>query len=300
MRIALLSRKRVLYSTKRLIEECKAAGVEPVVFNPLKCEIVLGIDRQFLFYNKKKFPHIDVVIPRIGGSITQFGLAVLRQIIHQGIPSVSDPQGIECARDKFHALQVLAQSGIPVPRTIMVRDPKTIDLAIDRVGGVPVIAKLLRGTQGLGVIILDSKQAAQSTVEALWKIGRNILIQQYIIESRGVDIRAIVVGGKLIASYKRIAVTGEFRSNMHQGSVGEPIKLSKNQQDLAIHTAQVLNLGVAGIDMMESVEGMKILEVNVSPGFEGVEKVTGVNVAKFIVDYALQCAHNRNSEGDSP
>ncbi len=156
----------------------------------------------------------------------------------------------------------------------------------------------MRGTQGLGVIILDSKQAAQSTVEALWKIGRNILIQQYIIESRGVDIRAIVVGRKSIASYKRRAVAGEFRSNMHQGNVDEPFELSKNQQELVIHTAQVLNLGVAGIDMIESVDGMKILEVNVSLGFEGMEKVTGINVAKFIVDYALQCARKRNSEKD--
>ncbi len=299
MRCAILSRKRHLYSTKRLVEGCKNAGIDPVVINPLKCGIVVGIENNQLFYNKRKFPAVDVVIPRIGGSITGYGLTVLRQLVNLGIPSVSSPLGIEHARDKFRTLQLLAQSGIPVPKSIMVRNPKDIDRAIRKVGGVPVIVKFIRGTQGIGVIILDSDQSAKSTVEALWKMGRNILIQQYIIESRGVDIRAIVVNGSIVASYKRIAAAGEFRSNIHQGSLGERVDLSHEHQELTVNAAKALGLGVAGIDMIESVDGMKILEVNVSPGLEGVEKVTGINVAQAVIEYAAACARSNNQPGDS-
>ena len=294
MRIAILSRKRSLYSTKRLVEESKKLDAEPLVLNPLKCDIIVGKKGQFLYYHKKKLKKVDVVIPRIGSSVTRYGLTVLRQFIDMGIPSVSDPDGIARARDKFQSLQILSKSGLLIPETIMVRNPANISKAIDRVGGVPVIIKLIRGTQGVGVLVLESKQAAASTVEALWRMGRHILIQQYIIESRGMDIRAVVVNGEVVASFRRIARFGEFRSNIHKGAIGEPVRLTQQQKKVAVKAAKILNLGVAGVDLLESAQGLMVLEVNASPGFEGIEKVTGVNVGRPIVEFARGLAFNNN------
>jgi ribosomal protein S6--L-glutamate ligase len=288
MKAAILSQKRTLYSTRRLIEECKARGIEPVVLNPLRCDILVSNNGHSLFYNKKRLNAVDVVIPRIGSSITHYGLSVLRYFSEMGIPSVAEWGSIAVARDKFHSLQVLSAAGVQVPATIMIRNPANISKAIDRIGGVPVIVKLIRGTQGIGVIILESKQSATSAVEALWQMGRHILIQEYIIESRGVDIRAIVVDGKVVASCRRFARLGEFRSNIHQGAVGELVELHPEYREIAERAAHILNLGVAGIDMVESVKGIMILEVNASPGFEGIEKITHINVAGAIIDYAKQ------------
>lgn len=290
MRIAILSRKRSLYTTRRLIEECKDQNLEPLVLNPLKCDIIVGKDNHYLYYNKKKQKKIDVVIPRFGFSITQYGNSILRRFADLGVPSVANPDAIAVARDKFHSLQVLSHAGIKVPATIMVRDPANISKAIDRVGGVPVIIKLIRGTQGVGVIILESKQSAESTVDALWRLGRHMLIQQYIIESRGTDVRVIVVDGEVVTGYKRIAKYGEFRSNIHKGAVGEPIELSKEHREIARKSANTLKLGVAGVDILESVQGLMVLEVNASPGIEGIEKATGINVGKKIVAYAKKLA----------
>ena len=295
MRVAILSRKRSLYSTKRLVEECKKQELEPVVLNPLKCDIIIGKKDHFLYYHKKKLGNVDVVIPRIGSSITQYGISVLKRFLDMGVPSVADPEGIANARDKFQALRILSQSGLLVPPTIMVRNPANISKAIDRVGGVPVIIKLIRGTQGVGVIILETKQAAASTVEALWRMGRHILIQQYIIESRGTDIRVMVVDGKVIASCRRIARFGEFRSNIHQGAVGEPIELTLEQREVAEKAAKIFNIGVAGVDMLESAKGLMVLEVNASPGFEGMENITGTNVGKPIIEYAKRLALQKNN-----
>lgn len=295
MRVAILSRKRSLYSTKRLVEECKKQELEPVVLNPLKCDIIIGKKDHFLYYHKKKLGNVDVVIPRIGSSITQYGISVLKRFLDMGVSSVADPEGIANARDKFQALRILSQSGLLVPPTIMVRNPANISKAIDRVGGVPVIIKLIRGTQGVGVIILESKQAAASTVEALWRMGRHILIQQYIIESRGTDIRVMVVDGKVVASCRRIARFGEFRSNIHQGAVGEPVELSPEQREVAEKAAKIFNLGVAGVDMLESAKGLMVLEVNASPGFEGMENITGVNVGKPIIEYAKRLVLQKNN-----
>ena len=290
MRVAILSRKRSLYTTRRIIEECKDQNIEPVVLNPLKCDIIVGKDNHNLYYNKKKQKKVDAVIPRFGFSITHYGNSILRRFADMGVPSVASPDAIAIARDKFHSLQVLSQAGIKVPATIMVRNPANISKAIDRVGGVPVIIKLIRGTQGVGVIILESKQAAESTVDALWRLGRHMLIQQYIIESRGTDVRVIVVDGEVVAGYKRIARHGEFRSNIHKGSVGEPIDLSYEHKEMAKKSAYVLNLGVAGVDIIESVKGLMVLEVNASPGIEGIEKATRINVGRRIVEYAKKLA----------
>ena len=290
MKAAILSQKRSLYSTKRLVEECKVRDIEPLVLNPLRCDVLISSRERTLFYNKNRLPHIDVVIPRIGSSITQYGLSVLRHFTESGVPSVAGWESIAAARDKFHSLQVLSAGGICVPATIMVRNPANISKAIDRVGGVPVVAKLIRGTQGIGVIILESKQSAASALDAFWQMGRHILIQEYIIESRGIDIRTIVVDGRVVASCRRYAKMGEFRSNIHQGAVGEPIDLPPEQQEIAVRAANILRIGAAGIDMVESVKGTMLLEVNASPGFEGIEKITGINVAGAIVDYARRLA----------
>lgn len=296
MKIAILSRKRSLYSTRRLIEEAKIRNFETKVWDPLKCDIIVGKVNHFLYYNKKKVAKVDAVIPRIGSSITHYGLTVLRRFIDLGIPSVAHPDSIAKARDKFHSLQILSQSGVLVPPTIMVRNPANISKAIDRVGGVPVIIKLIRGTQGVGVIILETKQSAESTVEALWRMGRHMLIQKYIIESKGVDVRVIIVDGEVVAGYKRIARYGEFRSNIHRGAIGEPVKLSTIQKEIARKSASVLNLAVAGVDLLESVQGTMVLEVNASPGLEGIEKATGVNVAEKIIRFTekLSIEHKKD------
>ena len=290
MRIAILSRKRSLYTTRRLIEECKEQDVEPVVLNPLKCDIFVGKDNHYLYYNKKKQRRVDAVIPRFGFSITHYGNSILRWFVDSGVPSVANPDAIAVARDKFHSLQVLSQAGIMVPASIMVRNPANISKAIDRVGGVPVIIKLIRGTQGVGVIILESKQSAESTVDAFWRLGRHMLIQQYIIESRGTDVRVIIVDGEVVAGYKRVAKYGEFRSNIHKGAIGEPIELSDEHREIAKKSAIVLGLGVAGVDILESAQGLMVLEVNASPGIEGIEKATQINVGEKIVAYAKKLA----------
>ncbi|MCP4724454.1 MAG: RimK family alpha-L-glutamate ligase, partial [bacterium] len=213
---------------------------------------------------------------------------VLRQLVYMGIPSTSAPLGISIARDKFRCLQVLTKSGINVPRSILVRNPINIEKVIKRVGGVPVLIKLLRGTQGVGVIYIDSLQAASSTLETLWSMGKQLLIQEFIVESRGTDIRSVVVDGKVVASFRRVAKLGEFRSNIHKGAIGEPIELTEDQEDIAIRSAQALDLGVAGIDMLESAEGLKVIEVNASPGLQGIEKASKVNVAEAVVDFAVK------------
>lgn len=294
MRIAIMSRKRTLYSTKRLIEEVKAKNIDPALLNPLKCDIITGKEGHFIYYHKKKLLNVDIVIPRIGASITKYGLNVLRQFIEMGIPSVSSPESIAIARDKFHCLVTIDKAGIKIPQTMMVRKPENISKAIDRVGGVPVVIKLIRGTQGAGVILIESKSAATSTIDALWSLGQHIIIQEFIVESRGTDIRCIVVDGKVVACCRRIAKYDEFRSNFHKGGAIEPVELTIEQEQSAIKAAKALNIGVAGIDMLESVEGTKVIEVNASPGFEGIEAATGVNVAKAIIDYAVKLVESRN------
>jgi len=290
MRIAILSRKRSLYTTRRLIEECKEMNIDPVVMNPLKCDIIVGKENHYMYYNRKKQKKVDAIIPRFGFSITHYGNSILRRFADMGIPSVANPDAIAIARDKFHSLQVLSQAGIRVPVTIMVRDLNNISKAIDRVGGVPVIIKLIRGTQGVGVSISESKQAAESTVDAFWRLGRHMLIQQYIIEARGTDVRIIVVDGEIVAGYKRVAKYGEFRSNIHKGAIGETIELSEEHKEIAIKSALTLDLGVAGVDILESVQGLMVLEVNSSPGIEGIEKATKINVGRKIVAYANKLA----------
>ncbi|MFC1564132.1 RimK family alpha-L-glutamate ligase [candidate division KSB1 bacterium] len=295
MRIAVLSRKRTLYSTRRLIEEIKKKGHDALVLNPLNCDIIIADGRQNINYKRKKMPEIDSIIPRIGTSITRYGTSVLRQLVFMGIPSVSSPIGIAIARDKFRSLQVLTHSGINVPKSILVRNPVNIEKAIKRVGGVPVLIKLLRGTQGIGVIYIDSLQAASSTLETLWSMGKQLLIQEFIYESRGTDIRSFVVDDKVVASYRRIAKSGEFRSNMHKGAIGEPIELTDEQRNIVINSVKALNLGVAGVDMLKSSEGMKVLEVNASPGLKGIEKFSDCNVAEAVVDYAVRIAKKRTN-----
>ncbi|MFC1729119.1 RimK family alpha-L-glutamate ligase [candidate division KSB1 bacterium] len=296
MRIAIMSRKRSLYSTRRLIEEAESRKITPVVMNPLKTDIIVGKAGHYIYYNKRKIKNISAVIPRIGASTTRHGLNVLRQFVEMGVPSISNPEGIAIARDKFHCLQTMAKNGILVPKSILIRSLNNIEKAIDRVGGAPVIVKLIRGTQGVGVILIESKKSATSILEALWSLGQHIMIQEFIVESRGVDIRCMVVNGRVVASGKRIARIGEFRSNYHQGGVFETVDLSPGQKDIAVRAATSIGIDVAGIDMLESAKGLMVLEVNASPGFEGLESVTQVNVAGAILDYARELAEKKEGK----
>jgi len=298
MNLAIMSRKRSLYSTKRLIQEAKIQGLTTILLNPLKCDVIVGKSGHHIYYNKKIVKDVHAVIPRIGASVTKYGLNVLRQFVEMGIPAISSPDGIAIARDKFHCLQTLSQKGMLIPKTIMVRNPKNVSKAIDRVGGVPVIIKLIRGTQGIGVILAESKSNAVSMLDTLWSLGQHILIQEYIRESNGTDIRCMVVNGKVVACCRRIARLGEFRSNFHKGAIVEPVELTAEQQNIAVRAAETLRLGVAGVDMLESLRGMMVIEVNASPGFEGLEYATGINVAEAIVAFARNLAE-KNKIGNT-
>jgi len=293
MIIAVLSKKRSIYSTKRIVEELKKIGLIPLIINPLKCDIVVGEKKLKIYYNKRLLPDIKCVIPRIGSTVSRYALTVLTQMVDMGIPTVSSPKGILMAMNKFHCLQGLTEYGIDVPKSVLIRDPNNLEKAVKTVGNFPVIIKLLRGAQGKGIILAESLESAASTLDTIWSMGKHILIQQYIVESKGTDIRVIVVDGEVVASYKRIAKIGEFRSNLHKGAIGIPVDLNKEQEKIAVKAANALDLKVAGVDMLESSGGLQVIEVNASPGFKGVEKATGINVALKIAKYAQRLINEK-------
>ena len=285
MRVAILSRGPKLYSTRRLREACVARGHEVKVLNTLSFAIQVEQEAPKLFFNGKPLRSYDAVIPRIGASITFFGTAVVRQFEQMGVFCLNPSQGITVSRDKLRSVQLLSRHRIGIPTTSFVRKRDAILPAIDRLGGPPVIIKLLEGTQGVGVILADSRKIAEAIMETLQGVARqNVLLQQFIAESRGTDIRAFVVGSRVVAAMRRVAKEGEFRSNMHRGGRAEAVELDDEYQRTAVHAAQIMGLRVAGVDMLESAAGPKIMEVNSSPGLEGIEAATGVDVAGAIVE----------------
>ena len=284
MKLAILSRSPNAYSTRRLKEAAKALGHEAIVLNTLN--FALGVDRDHpqLFYRGKPLSHYDAVIPRIGASITFYGLAVLRQFEQSGVFTINSAQGIARSRDKLHAMQILSRHDIGLPLTAFVRRRDDVLPAIQRVGGAPVIIKLLEGTQGVGVILADSVKVAQAIVETLQSKQQNVLLQKFVKESKGTDIRAFVVGDRVVASMRRQAQGDEFRSNVHRGGSATPVQLSEEFADTAVRAAQIMGLRVAGVDMLEASTGPQIMEVNSSPGLEGIEKSTKVDVAGAIIE----------------
>jgi len=284
--LAILSRKKRLYSTRRLIEAARSRGLRTRVIDVLACNIVLERSRPRIYLAGEELDDIAVAVPRIGASVTGPGLAVARQLEAQGIPLVNGSTGIANSRDKLRSLQLLAQAGIDMPRTVLARGGGDIKELVRHVGGLPAILKLIQGTQGVGVMIAHSEAEVESILATLWDLGQEILLQEFIAESRGRDVRALVVGDRVAGAMRREARSGEFRSNLHRGGEGTALELPPAYAQAAVRAARVLGLDVAGVDLLEAEGGPKVMEVNSSPGFEGLERATGLDVAGAIVDHA--------------
>jgi ribosomal protein S6--L-glutamate ligase len=285
MKIAILSRNTKLYSTKRLVEAAQKREHEVVVLDHQKCVLVIEKGRPHIFYNGKEILDINAVIPRIGSSVTFYGAAVVRQFEMMKIFTAVESQALVRSRDKLRSLQILSRAGLGMPKTAFANEAKDLDNMIEQVGGAPCVIKLLEGTQGIGVILAENQKAAKSVLEAFLKLKANMLVQEFIKESKGADIRAFVVDGQVVGAMKRQAKDGEFRSNLHRGGTATLIKLTTEEKATAIKAAKKLGLGIAGVDMLQSDRGPLIMEVNSSPGLEGIEGATGEDIAGKIIQY---------------
>ena len=286
MKIAILATNPELYSHKRLKSAGVDAGHDIQIINPLYCYMNLAASCPQMYYRGgQPLPHFDAVIPRIGASNTFYGTAVLRHLETMGIYSLNESIAIARSRDKFRALQLLARKGIPMPLTGFAQSPDSTTDLIRLVGGAPLVIKLLEGTQGKGVVLADSHQSAVSIINAFKEMHANILVQEFIAESCGTDIRCLVIGDKVVAAIKRQAKEGEFRANVHQGGRALKVKLSPQERTIAIASAKAMGLKVAGVDLLRSNHGPLVLEINSSPGLEGIEKATQVNIAGKIIQY---------------
>lgn len=285
IKIGILSRARQAYSTRRLIEAAQQRGHRIRVLDTLKFSIALEPTRPHLYYRGRPLSTYDAVIPRIGASITYFGTCVVRQFEQMGVYCANAALGINHSRDKLRSLQMLSRHDIGITPSAFVRDKYDVLPAIQRVGGAPVIIKLLEGTQGVGVILAESEKVAEAIIETLQSARQNVLIQKFVAESKGKDIRAIVVGGTVVAAMRRVAQGQEFRSNVHRGATAEPLTLDPAYEQTAIRAAQIVGLKVAGVDMLESKDGPQVTEVNSSPGLEGIETTTRIDVAGAIIDF---------------
>lgn len=286
MKIAILATNPNLYSHQRLKEAGEAAGHKIELINPLYCYLDVATSNPQVHYRGgKSLPKYDAVIPRIGASMTFYGTALLRHMETMGMYTLNESIAISRSRDKFRALQLLARKGIPMPRTSFALSPDDTEDLISMVGGAPLVIKLLEGTQGKGVILADSHQSAVSIINAFKEMSANILVQEFIEESRGTDIRCFVIGDKVVAAIKRQAKEGEFRANVHQGGKAMKVKLSPQERAIAVAAAKTMGLKVAGVDLIRSNHGPLVLEINSSPGLEGIEKATHVNIAGKIIQY---------------
>ncbi|MCB0974282.1 MAG: RimK family alpha-L-glutamate ligase [Actinobacteria bacterium] len=285
MKLAILSRAPRIYSTQRFVAAAQQRGHEVKVLNTLRCAIDLSRSEPDMQYRGKPLDDFDAVIPRIGASITYFGTAVVRQMEQMDIYTPNTATGIVNARDKLRALQILSRHDIGIPATTFVRDRADVLPAIERVGGAPVIIKLLEGTQGIGVILAPDITVASAVIETLQSTRQNVLVQQFIAESRGRDVRAFVVGDRVIAAMRRVAAGDEFRSNVHRGGRVEAVKLDPVYEETAVQAAQIMGLRIAGVDLLESNDGPLVMEVNSSPGLEGIEAATELDIAGAIVDF---------------
>ncbi len=289
MKIAILSRQKELYSTRRLLEAGKEAGHEVVVVDYLRCYMNIAVNRPQVIYGGATLEP-DAVIPRIGASNTFYGTAVVRQFEMMGVFPMNESQAISRSRDKLRCLQLLSRRGIGLPVTGFAHSTKDVQGVIKSVGGAPLVVKLLEGTQGIGVVLCETQKAAESVIEAFRGLNANILAQQFIKEADGEDIRAFVVGDKVVAAMLRKGVEGEFRSNLHRGGTARVVKISKEERSTAVRSAKAMGLRVCGVDMLRSDRGPVVMEVNSSPGLEGIEKATGIDVAGHIIKYIEQNA----------
>lgn len=290
MKIAILSNGPGNYSTKRLVEEAKLRGHDVQIVKYKNCYATVEKNNPIVRYNGTELRHFDAIIPRIASNMTKYGTAIVRQFEMRGVFTTASSLAITRSRDKLRTLQIFARSNIGFPKTIFTRNTADLDTAIEEIGEFPMIIKLARGTHGSGVILAETKKAAKSVMQALYVMsndGTNILLQEFIKESVGTDIRAFVVGGKVVASMERKSLDDDFRSNLHQGGEGRPVKLTVEERKAAQRAAKSMGLPICGVDLMRSDRGPLVLEVNASPGF-GIEKLTGSNVAEKIIEYVEQ------------
>lgn len=285
MKIAILSRNANLYSTKRLVEVGTKRGHEMVVIDHAKCDIVIEKRRPHIMYKGKELKDFDAVIPRIGASITFYGMAVLRQFEMMKVFTAVESVALGRSRDKLRSLQILSRAGLGMPKTAFTNYSKNVDEVVKQVGGAPVVIKLLEGTQGVGVVLAETDKAAESVLEAFNGLHARVIVQEFIEEAGGADIRAFIVDGVVVGAMKRQGKEGEFRSNLHRGGSATLIELTEDEEAAALKAAKVLGLGIAGVDLLQSNSGPMIMEVNSSPGLEGIEAATGKNIAGSIIKY---------------
>jgi ribosomal protein S6--L-glutamate ligase len=298
MRIAILSANPNLYSTQRLVEAANKRGHEGVVVNHLNCQVMIEGGRPSVLYEGRELEPIDAIVPRIGASVTDYGCAIVRQFEMMKVFTTAKSQAITRSRNKLRSLQVLSKAGVGLPKTVFANHPKNgnVSQLINLVGGPPVVIKLLEGTQGIGVVLAETAKAAKSTIEAFYGLKKHVLVQEFVAEAKGADLRAFVVGGKVVGAMKRQGLEGEFRSNIHRGGNAVAVQLTPDEEATAIEAARALGLKVAGVDMLPSERGPLVLEVNSSPGLGGIESATGVDVATEIIAYIEDKI--RTDEGD--
>lgn len=285
MKLTILSRKKDLYSTRRLVEAAEQRGHQIRVIDYLRCYMNITSTDPKIFYGHQEITGVDAVIPRIGASYTFYGTAVVRQFELMNIFVINTSQAIARSRDKLRCLQKLAKAGINLPVTGCAHSTKDVDGLIEVAGGAPLVVKLLEGTQGIGVVLAETKKAAESVIEAFRGLDANIIVQEFIKEAAGSDLRCFVIGDQVVASMMRKAAEGEFRSNLHRGGSGHQVEISEVERQMAVKAAQVMGLEVAGVDILRSARGPVIMEVNSSPGLEGIEKTSKLNVAGLIIEH---------------
>jgi len=291
MKFAILSANPNLYSTKRIMEAGKKKGHDMIIVDHTKCDLVIQKKKPVVIYKGAEVSGMNGVIPRIGASVTFFGTAVVRQFEMMKIFTATESQALVRSRDKLRSLQILARAGLDLPKTVFSNYSKNVSNVVDKVGGAPLVIKLLEGTQGLGVVLADNKNSAESILEAFNGLKARVIVQEFIKEAKGADLRAFIVDGVVVGAMKRQGKEGEFRSNLHRGGSANIIELTDEEENAALKAAKVLGLGIAGVDMLQSARGPLILEVNSSPGLEGIEKATGKDIATQIIKYV-----ERNAE----
>ena len=290
MNIALLSQRRYLYTTKRLVAAAEARGHSIRVIDPLGCYMSIAAGRPEIHYRGEPLTDFDAVIPRIGASVTFYGTAVVRQFEMMGVYCLNESVPISRSRDKLRCMQLLSRGGISVPVTAFAHSTRYTEDLIGMVGGAPLVVKILEGTQGIGVVLTETRKAAKSVIEAFRGVKANILVQEYISESKGTDIRCLVVGDKVVASMIRRGEEGEFRSNLHRGGTASSVRISPEERDAAVQAVKVVGLNFAGVDLLRGNRGPAVIEVNSSPGLEGIEKVSGLDIAGQVVAFIEQNA----------
>ena len=285
MRIAILSRNPNLYSTRRLYEAGLQRKHEVLIIDHTKCDLIIEKRNPTIIYRGKKLEKVDAVIPRIGASVTFYGTAVVRQFEMMKVFTAIESQALLRSRDKLRSLQILSRAGLGLPKTVFTNYSRNVKEIVQGAGGAPVVVKLLEGTQGLGVVLAETDNAAESVIDAFNGLKVRVIVQEFIAEAQGADIRAFVVDGVVVGAMKRQAKKGEFRSNLHRGGTAQVIDLTEEEENAALKAARVMGLGICGVDMLQSNHGPLILEVNSSPGLEGIEHATGKNIAKNIIRY---------------